>query len=290
MTGALIIALPFALPYFSLRENMPDNTLVGLYATRGEIAAYLSPPAGGGNITYPGLLIGNKIPYLQEIVYPQFIGYTGYLLFLSGIIFVLFTFLTFQRNTTREATYHRTRASRKMIIFLILGGIGFIFSLGPFVFKNGEFVFLPYFYIFKYFPPIRFFRGIFRFNILIILSLCLITSVLLKQVRHKTWRRLLPLTLIVLFIFEYFPVKAKTFHYTYNVPTAKTFYAKVKEKNDIDSLLELPAEAVHGQFYSIFHWKPLYNGVAGYTPFNRRSNFLTLNKVPSPKVSDLWMN
>ncbi len=134
---------------------------------------------------------------------------------------------------------------------------------------------------------IRFFRGVFRYNILVVISLGFIAAFLLTSILNRKIRTRCTLFLILVFFFEYLPVKKDSYNYRleYDQPSAP--YSKIKEEESIDVVLEYPVENPRNLLYGTLHWKPQYYGLAGYSPPGYGQNFETLASLPQPRAVSL---
>lgn len=162
--------------------------------------------------------------------------------------------------------------------FLILGVLGFVFSLGPRVNFNGAYAHipLPYTLILKLVPMVEATRAVSRWEFLFYLALIYFTIAFIAQKYSSRYFKLLVAGVFILFFIEYIPLNLKTQQGDYINKHYELLHNICLEKKQ--ALLEIPI--THLDVYpdvgtgvqyistvelsSIYHKCYLINGYSGY--------------------------
>ena len=209
-------------------------------------------------------------PFLQTLRHPfaaqhhtehsLFLGLTAYFLF--GL--ALYQYIKHKNLTNRNITS----------VYLILLGLSFLLSLGPYI-LIGQ-IQVPSFYllIYKLIPFADSLRAMSRFAVMGFFSISVIICLFW---RGKRWVSAL---IIVLILFEYIHILPKPYPISSEI---KDFYSFLNNQPDIDVIVELPiannlmgypdiyrdplADTIY-LLYGIYHNKKIVNGYQAVIPFD----------------------
>lgn len=194
-----------------------------------------------------------------------FPGFTLTILFLLGL---------FKIHKEEGQIKIEVQLNERKSFFLFLMLIGFIFSLGPRLNFNGNYVQipLPYWLFLKTIPFLDSIRALCRWSFLFYLG---ITGLSFEYVKEKK-NIFIPLVISVLFLIEYFPLNIQTYKDTYI--DARTEILKNICQKDKRVVLEVPITHFDGtggivdgltyitktELASYYHNCYLINGYSGY--------------------------
>jgi len=255
-----LLLLPFALPY--LKFNKEVNSAYSMSEIiSADFGGYFIPsPYTYGNQFFYNYWGITKSRWSENF---NFIGYSVLLFSFLGI----FEWYRDEENTTRI----RFRKDRS--VFLWTAIVFFIFSLGPYLFINDHqtHIKLPYFFIFKLLPPIRFLRGVARYSTVVFLMMAVLASYGLAAFRiTNPWhQRIMYLVVFSLLVVEFAPQP----RYDRFSDMSKTpeVYQRIKNDPSIEAIVELPIDVgpfttTKYEYYGAIHLKPMLNGYSGYEP------------------------
>ncbi len=163
--------------------------------------------------------------------------------------------------------------------FLVLACLGFLFSLGPRLSFNGQYIGwpLPYLVLLKFLPPFEIIRVTQRWSLLFFLGLSYFAALGLKRIaHHQAW--LLTGSLVLLYCAELIPLGAAFRSFNY-YPAAYLPIAQVCQQQKVN-LLEYPlTQFVDGvnistnltyrtaiMLASVNHGCDITNGYSGFIP------------------------
>lgn len=274
---AMALTLPLAMPYLAHSRDAGRNSASTIRAGSGKIYAYVIPPASGQLVTPLGAAAAKAAPITRKVVFPQYLGYGLYLALLASG-FALW-------RSRRSGVLNLSAEDRRRLgAFGGLALLALFFSLGPFLIIKGQVVPLPYLGLLEVLPPLRFFRGPYRYNILVALALACLLVVILRQFQARRWYQPAVIGLFVCVLFEYAPYRAETMHYEFDLAAMRPFHERLARDGDVEVLLEDPASRVDGMLHSTQYWKPIRNGASGYDPGDYLRQFWILDTLPGPEA------
>ncbi len=246
-----IFLLPIFLPYFQIKE--------GSIGKAWEIAFYTPSLKDYLRVWY---LLEKKelINNLEKFV---FIGFVPLIL----LILSIFIFKKIKKEN--------------LIIYGVIGLIGFLLSLGPLIKIKEGYIFgfyLPFLFI----PGFNQIRAVSRFSILLFFGLSIIFGLALAHLfKKEILKKFLFFFLSILFLFEIFFISLNLVKLI-RIPVGKEIpevYQWLKKEKEDFAILELPiafkeqlpylyALDINSfyQYFSIYHWKKLVNGDSSYYP------------------------
>jgi len=193
--------------------------------------------------------------------------------------------------------------------FLVIGFIGFIISLGPFLKIKGSYIYpglggglpvtiaMPYILVDKLLPQMSFLRSVGRASLLSLFALCCTLAYLPFFVGHKLKvKRIIYAVVSVLIIVELMPtglVPMDHLAYSYNL-SIPAVYKYIKSQPDINDIIILrgdddypgapiPIMQAEDVLWSGYHNKNIFNGYSGYVPPTYVQDKVNLTNF-SPKV------
>lgn len=233
-----------------------------------------------------------KLPQ-QSWLYGSILRATpGQSLFLGGVLMCLASlgavviFLVKYNKTPTIKTHPLLQRHGKFYLFMAL--LAFLLSLGmalaprPSI-ELGIYQFLvwlsPYNLLYNFLPGFSSIRSPHRFGMFVFLFLALLAGYGMFWLSHRVrpeWRRILVPFLIIVTIFELWPLSLRLVKVPHTVEELPPIYAHVR-KLPLDSvLLELPIVLTGSEqeleinarqtYFSTFHWLPLVNGYSGFIP------------------------
>lgn len=265
MMGAVFIfIIPFAIPYFKF--NKVSNTAYSindLVHLSADFGGYLIPsPYTFGNSVFANYFGISKTRWLENF---NFIGYIA-------LLFSLFGLFKLYRDANHSLRFRLQKAN---LVFIIVAGIFFVFSFGPFFIFNDKVtdLKLPYYVVFKFFSPIRFLRTVSRYSTVVYLMMSILASFglfhILTSIKETVYRRIVYVLVLGLVFIEYAPVER--FNRFSDMSQVPEVYNKIKKDKDIKALIELPIKVdefttTKYLYFAGIHFKPIVNGYNGYTP------------------------
>ncbi len=313
-----VMTVPLALEYIAFSKETKDASFgieqQILYSA--DVKDYFLPYED----TFLGELYYDANPSTVRNAYnPDSFSYHGVILYLIGL-FVVGNILF---------SLYKKRAPDKKVASIIgmagvLGVVGFIVSLGPFLKFGGQYVFmrdalaegvggavpLPWLIASKILPQLDFIRALGRASVLLLFALCLLFALFpaLNTIRNLSKKKKLGLYvgIFLLVWFELLPIKPTrevtgSFAHNLSIPNVYRF---IKESKDIDNIIILNADydypGASGSFaraeqvlWAGYHNKNIFNGYSGYTPTNYIrdfEDFVTFDKDDVKQLQDLNVN
>jgi hypothetical protein len=136
------------------------------------------------------------------------VGESAAFIGITPLLLAVFYFI-FQRKKVKDLIW-----KNYLVVFsIILIIIGFIFSLGPRLFINGQYIGapLPYAFILKIFPPIGIIRALSRWHLLITLGVSILMGLgfklTLEKATNLAFKRYIFVGIFILLLFEFYPTK-----------------------------------------------------------------------------------
>lgn len=264
LIGVFVIILPFAIPYFQFnKENQSEYKIDEVKTYSADLGGYLLPS--------PNTFLGSEVLPILRITKTSwsenfnFIGYIA--LFLSIISFI-------QVKGKGKFTFE-FKIEKNKLIFVAVGFIFFILSLGPFLRLHDVTtrIPLPYFVIYHLLPSIRFIRVVSRFSTVVFLMVSILSGFGYLKLEQRLKKKFLKITVLLAFtcliLLEYFPF-ADYRKYT-DVSNIPEVYNEVKNNPEVKALVELPIDVgpfvTTGYIYwAGYHIKPIVNGYSGFQP------------------------
>jgi len=280
-----ILIVPFAIPY--LKHNAEVNAAYSMSdVIPSDFGGYFIPsPFTAANYFFRNYLGIFKTKWDENF---NFIGYTVLLLASLG----------FMEISQDEYNKTRFRLNQQRFVFLFVGIIFFILSLGPFFFINDQqtHVKLPYYFIFRFLPPIRFLRTISRYGTVVFLMMSILASygfsTYLTNIKDALYRNILFLFSFLLIMIEYTPILR--FERFSDMEKTPEVYNKIKSDSTIKALVELPIDVgpfttTKYLYYAGIHFKPIMNGYSGYEPPSY-AGYRTLLKYPINEMTASFLS
>lgn len=257
-----LFIIPFAIPY--LKHNAEVNAAYSMSDIfSSDFGGYFIPsPDTAANYFFRNYLGIVKSKWDENF---NFIGYTV----------LLFSFCGCVEMRRDEYNKIRFRLNRQRFVFLLVALIFFILSLGTYLYINDTqtHIKLPYYFIFKLLPPIRFLRTISRYGTIVFLMMSILAaygfSTFLTGIKEAFYRNIALLFSFALVLAEFTPIfKFERFS---NMAKTPEVYKKIKNDPTIKALVELPIDVgpfttTQYLYYAGIHFKPILNGYSGYEP------------------------
>jgi hypothetical protein len=136
------------------------------------------------------------------------VGESAAFIGITPLLLVVLYFI-FQRKKVKDLIWKNYLVVFSIILILI----GFIFSLGPRLFINGQYIGtpLPYAFILKIFPPIGIIRALSRWHLLITLGVSILMGLgfklTLEKATNLALKRYIFVGVFILLLFEFYPTK-----------------------------------------------------------------------------------
>ncbi len=292
---AVLSTLPLARQYtrFS-KENDAGFTIGAQPSYASSVADYFIPHIG----TAEGWLYdkvaptnARRIPYNLDSI-----SYHGAVLYMVALAIIIILF------RKRKASKEHSQQYKWAVVWLAVGLVGLLFSLGPLLKIGGSYIYatlnsgvglsmpLPYILLDFALPQIQFIRAVGRWSILLLFALCVALAYLPRvadaTASLKKRKSIVYGAIIILFIFELAPLH---FHYMSNRPHAydikiPAVYTHIKNIPQVDNLLVLYADQDYPNpelafarmetvMWAGYHNKNIFNGYSGYTPPNYEEDY-----------------
>lgn len=157
---------------------------------------------------------------------------------LSPLLLILFYLFQFKKENDKVHFY--LNLDRWRFFAVLLAGVGTIFSLGPRLNVNGNFLHmpLPYNLILKIFPPVGVMRAVARWYFLVSLGSALLVGLCLDHFPKIFKKELIYIGIFILFIFEFYPQPLLTSRKDWQTPV-DYFLSKVCKRGG-SVVLEYP--------------------------------------------------
>lgn len=221
-------------------------------------------------------------------------SFHGLSLYLTCGLIMLATFTRFGKRTLAK------KELRLLWVFLAIGIIGFIVSLGPLLKVGQNFAYnapgitqgvvlpLPYILVDKFLPQLSFIRAIGRASIILLFSMCCtlaLGSIFLEKIEYK--KRSIILSILFLVVaFELFPphqyrISQAAYSRNLSVPAVYKF---IKNKPEIDDIVILrsdkdypgaaiPIARAEDVLWAGYYNRNIFNGYSGYEPKSYASEY-----------------
>jgi len=256
---AFIVILVFALPYYEVRKEIPAfkrsmEEVAGFSPSPG---SYLSVPSA--NLVYSKLLkpFRNYIFPEEEVFFPGFIPLA---LFIAGSFLIL-------------------KKEKKHSFFIILGIVGFILSLGPFLHIGSRMtdIPLPYAVLYYFVPGFGSMRFPSRFVLSVMISISVISGYAISKInigKSGLLVKTLAVILPVFIILEHVMIPLQEQDVSRMYYTAPVYEWLKSEKGDfgifeaqypLSNYYDPEVEAEYG-YFSLYHGKRVVNGWSGIVP------------------------
>jgi len=305
---AMMIILPFALPYIRAHSRLP-----GFERTLEEAEFYGASARDYLRVLPESVVYGGAASpaeeggvWLEKVLFP---GFLILLLALAGLFIR-------RREEDNVLAFEPEAFKRGALYFLVLAVLSFVLTLGPEIFGVTN----P-FYTFLYnLGILRFIRFPSRFYVLVALGLSVLAGYGVAKIAarmagwRKNWRagRITALVLVLLLA-----VEIATFNVAiYPVPVwgeVPEVYSWLKEQVNV-RVIELPTSPLGEgalrydawemglvsknkeeynsregmrMYFSTYHWKDIANGYSGYFPFFNRRIITEMQAFPSQRSANL---
>ena len=286
---AVISTIPLAKEYVRFSKANPEGTFtIGAQTSYSSSVADYFIPHGG---TLEGRLYDSvapenarRTPYNMDSI-----SYHGVSLYLLALTLLYLSFRQRKKSKEDSITY------RWLVVWLAIGFVGLLFSLGPLLKVGGSYIYatldsgvslsvpLPYILLDFALPQIQFIRAVGRWSVLLLFVLCValayLPPVIDKYPRLRVRKKLVYGVIIALFIFELAPLhhhymSSRSHAYNIEIPEA---YIYIKNSPEVDNLLVLYADQDYPNpelafarmetvMWAGYHNKNIFNGYSGYTP------------------------
>lgn len=283
LTSGLFV-LPFGLPYFESQKLFGfERGLDEVIDLSASFQDYLAAPPGNaiyGALTRP-FTSPTKWP-AEHFIFP---GLIGPILLLVGLIAWRRPVAPKGQLLDEERTLENIRrplveievsATREQIRYLLLFGLAFVLSLGPFLRVLGHLtrVPLPYLFLYRVVPGFTALRAPVRFDVIVMLSLAVLAGYGLARVDAVARRyqgvlsRVLVSGAVVGSALEFssVPVAMSPIQVGQSIPPV---YHWLAEHDRAAPVVEIPVSEQADFFYeyfSTYHWHPVVNGQSGFVP------------------------
>ncbi len=256
-----LLVLPFIMPYTRIqseRFNILDDTLNHSANVKG----YLFPPTPTNNLTSLSGLILTQIG-VGESRLGENIMFFGFI----PMILVVLRMSTFVKKLIKGVRLEEQEKTE--VSLLIIATIFALFSFGIYLSWNSYSlpIKMPFYYAYKFIPPIRFMRAPARFGIVTIFSLSLISGAGLHFFLTRIKRPHLKLSIFLLVFLYTFAVD---FYLLKPLPTFPVsdnavfeYLREEKDKGRHYNILVLPTVPTpnrHAMLFSTFHWHSVMTG------------------------------
>lgn len=221
------------------------------------------------------------------------------------LIFITATFALFKISKNNQSVSLSIQMHKEEIFFFLLIIFGLLFSLGPRLNFNGNYVYipLPYYLLFKFVPGMEAIRAIVRWNFLFFLGFIyfsLVTLTKLTNIRHSKYLFVL---IFVVFFLEYIPLNILSTKLSYLSSDHQILKELCSKEKKV--LLELPVTHLHAssnlrqglqymtanvQLSSTYHRCLLVNGYSGYDLPENFSLANNLNKLIETQQTKEFIN
>jgi hypothetical protein len=311
---SIIMTLPLAKEYIRFSSQNEASFSIGEQPHySSSIADYMIPHYDtlAGKL-YGAVAPGNarRIPYNLDSF-----SYHGFVLYILAVIFALAAF------TKRKKNKQTANFSKWIIVWLSVGSVGFVLSLGPLLKVGGSYIYarladgtglsvpMPYLLIDVMFPQLMFIRAVGRWSVIMLLALSILLAYLPQLIAAMKWnntkKKWLYGIVIAFCVFEIMPLhlmykSGRPESYNLDIPRV---YRYVKQNQDVDNIIILAADKEYPSDGIIFaqtewilwagyHNKNIFNGYSGYTPKNYTSDlkdFQDLKQDDIDKMKNLGL-
>lgn len=281
-----VMALPLATQYMRFsKEHKAGFTIGEQVYYSASVADYFLPNTG----TFLGKEFYKREPNVKINSYnPDSSSGHGYTLYAVAVAVLVAAFCLRKKGKEFLANY------RLVVVFVLVGVVGLIVSLGPLLKLGGGYslaqfeeyklvVPLPYLAVDVLLPQLSFIRAIGRASVLVLFALCALLALFAFYIREsKIARRKKQAILgvvVVLAVLELIPAHRflltdKPYNYSLKVPAV---YAYIKGHQDIDNIIVLradkdypnapmPIARTEDVLWAGYHNRNIFNGYSGYEP------------------------
>lgn len=276
LVGALLVLLPFALPYFQAQQTLGfERALADSEPFSASLRQFAMVPPGS-------VLYGRWLPSTDQ---PLAGGYPADALF-PGLIAVALGL---------GGLWRGRRGRRWFWLVLLLAAV--ILSLGPRLYlapgqPAGSALRLPYAWLYTLVPGFKAMRAPVRFDALAMLCLAVLAGYGLAALRPESLRRsaaLLLMGLVVLESLVWPGARAEPVPTGNQVPPVTRWLAE----RPVQPLLELPMAFTAGgpqldyQYLSTYHWHPTPDGYSGFIPAKHGQIRYEMERFPGERSISL---
>ncbi len=309
IAAAMLVIIPFALPYFRAHSRLP-----GFERAMSELEGYSATPEDFLRVMPESLVYGEGAPPFRLP------GERGESVLFSGFVILIFALLALfslrKKEEGKKADEVRERFPfRYGVIFpLLLVLTGFILVLGPKPHGISNPPFIALFHL----GLLKFIRVPSRFYVIIALGLAMLAGYgvawLIPRLgsggKRAALKRLAPLCLFLIILFELLSVNFTIAEVPVNGEVPEV-YSWLEEQGDV-RVIELPTSplspAVSNDrdlglnfndvlgyheseativYFSTYHWKKILNGYSGYFPYHYVRTMTEMQGFPSPRSLEL---
>lgn len=242
---SIFLATPSILGYYLVSQTYHLKREYSEFLVySAHLSDYLFPHPKHESILYTSSIF-QKLSKLQY----HLVGESAAFLGLGPIIFSIFYLFPKIKKTVQKPYIHWKvifEIDKLSLVAILLILMGFIFSLGPRLWINGQYTHipLPYNLLLKIFPPLEIIRAVARWYFLIVLGISIILGLGYLRVERKMPRknylvRFLPLIALVIFFIEFWSKPFPVFKEEWMNP-AYEFLSNNICRNSTEVLLEYP--------------------------------------------------
>lgn len=276
------------------------------------LADYAKPNNG----TLIGKVYYHLRPHAQVNSFnPDSFSYHGFVLYAVAIWLLVIVYRRRKGGAENKARY------RLVLIFIAMGIVGFVMSLGPVLKLKGDFSYadladgfklvipLPYLLVDKFLPQLSFIRAIGRASVILLFALCcmlaLFPAYAKNEAFYKARRRLIGIVIAGLVLIELMPLHLAPINhmsYSFEYDTPKV-YEFIKQDKSIDNIVILSADKDYPGatipiaraeqiMWSGYYNRNIFNGYSGYTPpeyFSQYDDFVDFHADDIPKMKALGL-
>lgn len=242
---ATFIAIPSIFGYFLLNQTYhPKREYSEFLVYSAHLSDYLFPHPRQESILYTSSLFqkGDKLKHHLVGESAAFLGFG------PALLSIIYFFPKIKKSAEKKYAYWSVifKLDKLGIFGLLLIIIGFIFSLGPRLWVNGEYTHLPlpYDLFLKIFPPLEIIRAVARWYFLVVLGISIILGIGYMKIESKIPKRssfakfLFIITFMVFFI-EFWSKPSPVFKEEWWSPSYE-FLSSTICKSNSNVLLEYP--------------------------------------------------
>lgn len=242
---SILISTPSLFGYYLFNQTYhPKRDYQEFLIYSAHLSDYLFPHSKHGSILYNSFIFQKINSYNFHLL-----GENASLLGLGPMtLLLIYVFPTTKKIIEKSINkWNITFTLDKIGLFgILMALIGFIFSLGPRLWVNGQYTHLPlpYNFLLKIFPPLEIIRAVARWYLLVVLGISIISGLgFVKLERGFPKRgylvRILPLIILIIFFIEFWPKPLPIFEEKLTNPAYEFLSNNIcRSLNDV--LLEYP--------------------------------------------------
>lgn len=311
--AAALTTLPLAKGYVHFSKQNQATFDMGQQITySSSLADYAVPNAG----TLLGKAYYHVRPHAQVNSYnPDSYSYHGIILYAVAICVGVIAWR--KRKSGKQG---RTRY-QMLLVFVALGVVGFIVSLGPVLKLKGDYSYadvtdglklvipLPWILVDKLLPQLQFIRAVGRASVLLLFALCCLLALFpvyaAKEKFYIHYRRAIGCIVVLLVIIELMPahtmsLAGSSYNYQFTIPKVYAFISQHKDINNLVIIASdkdypgatIPTERAEQVMWTGYDNKNVFNGYSGYTPpeyFTQYDDFVDFHPDDVAKMKALGL-